>query len=95
MPTITRAVLADSLYKEVGISQTEASTIVDFIFDHIVFTLAKEEEVKITAFGSFYPRKKKQRIGRNPRTKKEAIIAERMVVSFYASNILKERINKK
>jgi integration host factor subunit alpha len=92
--TITRSYLAESVYKKVGISLTESAEIVDTVFDEIIKAINDSDEVKIAAFGSFYTRSKSKRIGRNPKTKKEAIIEPRKVVSFYASNILKKRINK-
>jgi integration host factor subunit alpha len=92
--TITRSYLAESVYKKVGISFLESADMVDSVFAEIISAIKKEEEVKIASFGSFYVRSKKQRLGRNPKTKKEAVITPRKVVSFYASNMLKKRINK-
>ena len=91
--TVTRAYLADVIYREIGLSFTESSELVDSLFEEIIEALEKEEIVKISSFGSFQIRRKKERIGRNPKTKEEASILPRKVVSFYASNIVKKRIN--
>ncbi|MFN7038125.1 MAG: integration host factor subunit alpha [Alphaproteobacteria bacterium] len=93
--TVTRAYLADKINNKVGISYLESIEIIDVLFDEIINGVKNEEVVKISSFGSFYSRQKKQRIGRNPKTKEEAIIAPRKVVSFYVSNILKNKINSK
>ena len=91
--TVTRSVLADAVYKEIGISHAESSELVDITFDELINGMIKSGVVKIASFGSFYIKEKRERIGRNPRNKKEAIIKARKVVSFYPSNILKEKIN--
>lgn len=91
--TVTRAYLADVIYREIGLSVAESSELVDSLFEEIIEALEKEEVVKLSSFGSFQIRSKKERIGRNPKTKKEASILPRKVVSFYASNLVKKRIN--
>ncbi|MBJ65514.1 MAG: integration host factor subunit alpha [Rhodobiaceae bacterium] len=91
--TLTRAELAELIYSEVGISKTEASEIVDQFFEEIINDLVDGNSVKLTSFGTFSVRHKKERIGRNPKTKEEAIIDARRVISFRASKELKKRIN--
>ena len=91
--TLTRAELAELIYSEVGISKTEASEIVDQFFEEIITDLVDGNSVKLTSFGTFSVRHKKERIGRNPKTKEEAIIDARRVISFRASKELKKRIN--
>ena len=91
--TLTRADLVELIYSEVGISKTEASEIVDQFFEEIITDLVDGNSVKLTSFGTFSVRHKKERIGRNPKTKEEAIIDARRVISFRASKELKKRIN--
>ena len=91
--TLTRAELAELIYSEVGISKTEASEIVDQFFEEIITDLVDGNSVKLTSFGTFSVRHKKERIGRNPKTKEEAIIDARRVISFRASKELKRRVN--
>ena len=91
--TLTRAELAELIYSEVGISKTEASEIVDQFFEEIINDLVDGNSVKLTSFGTFSVRHKKERIGRNPKTGVEAKITPRRVLSFKASNLLKKRIN--
>ena len=92
--TLTRADLAELIYSEVGISKTEASEIVDQFFEEIILDLIDGNSVKLTSFCTFSFKNKKERIGRNPKTKEEAIIDARRVVSFRESKELKRRINK-
>lgn len=91
--TVTRASLTDTVYREIGMSYTESANLVDVLFEELINGLVGDNCAKISSFGSFYVNVKKQRVGRNPKTKKEAIIASRKVVNFYASNLLKEKIN--
>ncbi|MBV1701634.1 MAG: integration host factor subunit alpha [Hyphomicrobiales bacterium] len=91
--TVTRAVLADAVYREIGLSRVEASELVEMFFDTICESLARKENVKLSSFGSFIVRKKASRVGRNPKTGVEVPISERHVMVFKPSNILKARIN--
>ena len=91
--TLTRAELAELIYSEVGISKTEASEIVDQFFDEIIDDLIEGNTVKLTSFGTFSVRQKKERMGRNPKTKEDAVIDSRRVVSFKASRELKRRVD--
>ena len=93
--TVTRAHLMNKIYIKYGYSRAEAADIVDAIFEEMNSALVNDNEVKISSFGTFKVRKKKERIGRNPKTKVEAPISARRVVSFYASNLLKKIINTK
>ncbi len=92
--TLTRAGLAELIYSEIGISKTEASDVVDQFFEEIILDLIDGNSVKLTSFGTFSVNYKKERIGRNPKTKEEAIIDARRVISFRASKELKRRVNK-
>ena len=91
--TLTRAELAELIYSVVGISKTEASEIVDQFFEEIILDLIDGNSVKLTSFGTFSVKHKKERIGRNPKTKEKAIIDARRVISFRASKELKRRVN--
>lgn len=91
--TITRADLANSIYQELGLSHAESGEIVDAVIEEVVLGLLAGEQVKLSSFGTFKVRNKKQRIGRNPKTKQEVPISARRVVTFHSSNILTKRIN--
>ena len=91
--TLTRAELSEIIYSEVGISKTESAEIVDQFFEEIILDLVVGKWVKLTSFGTFLVKHKGQRIGRNPKTKEEAVIEARRVTVFRASKELKRRVN--
>ena len=91
--TITREYLAKSIKKEVGVSSVDASDIVDEILDFMMRGISQGKEVKIRMFGSFSRKSKKERVGRNPKTKEEAKIEARDIVRFKIAPKLKKRIN--
>ena len=92
--TLTRADLSANVYREIGLSLSEATTIVDAVIEEVIDALATGETVKLSSFGTFSLRRKKQRIGRNPKTGVEVPITPRTVLSFNASNILKKDVNE-
>jgi integration host factor subunit alpha len=67
---------------------------VESILDHMSKALEDGENVKISGFGTFLLRDKGERIGRNPKTGIEVPITPRRVLTFRASQMLKERIAK-
>jgi integration host factor subunit alpha len=91
--TITRADLAEAVYQEVGLSRNESADLVEAILSEVSGSLVSGENVKISSFGSFLVRDKGRRIGRNPKTGEEVPIEPRRVLSFRASQVLKDRIN--
>lgn len=91
-PTLTRADLADSIHRQIGLSRAESSKLVEQILDNICNALTDGENVKISGFGSFVLRDKGERIGRNPKTGVEVPIAPRRVLTFRASQMLREQI---
>jgi integration host factor subunit alpha len=92
--TVTRADLAEAVFREVGLSRNECAKLVESVLDLIADAVARGETVKISSFGSFAIRAKGQRIGRNPKTGQEVPILPRRVLIFHASHVLKDRINQ-
>ncbi len=91
--TVTRADLTEAIYREIGLSRTESAVLVESVLDHIVNALLKGETVKLSGFGTFSVRDKRERMGRNPKTGLEVPISKRRVLVFKPSNVLKERVN--
>ncbi|MCE3006573.1 MAG: integration host factor subunit alpha [Alphaproteobacteria bacterium] len=91
--TLTRADLSNSVYREIGLSLSESTQLVDAVLEEVSAALTEGNAVKLSSFGTFRLRRKKQRIGRNPKTGVEVPITPRTVLSFNASNILKSRVN--
>ena len=92
---ITRDDIAEAVNIEFGLSKKDCLEIVNDIIDTIILGLEKFQIFKIHNFGTFKLRRKKERIGRNPKTKKEAIISERYVVIFKPSKSVLSYINNK
>mgnify|MGYP001358980369 FL=1 len=93
--TTTRSTLSEAVFKNVGLSRNESSALVDSVFNEILKSLIEGDDVKISSFGTFIVRNKKERIGRNPKTGEEVPITARSVVTFRASNVLKSKVNNK
>ena len=87
--TWTRNDIIEAISDNVGISLQDSSLIIEEIFEFILKELEKGDDVKISSFGTFSVKHKKERIGRNPKTGIEVPIKERNVVTFSSSNILK------
>lgn len=90
--TLTRADLADALHREVGLSRLDSARLVEQILEHMCNALSRGENVKISGFGTFVLRQKGERIGRNPKTGVEVPIAPRRVLTFRASQMMRDRI---
>ena len=92
--TLTRAQLAEAVYHQVGLSRNESAELVESVIAEISRALDRGDIVKISSFGSFAIRHKGQRVGRNPKTGIEVPIAPRRVMTFRASQIMRDRIAK-
>jgi integration host factor subunit alpha len=90
--TLTRADLGDVVHRKLGLSRAESASMVERLLHHLCSALAHGENVKISGFGSFILRDKGQRVGRNPKTGVEVPIAPRRVMTFRASQTMRDRI---
>lgn len=91
---IKRKDLIAKVYFNIGFSKTISENIVYDIFNLFIDNIISNNVLKISNFGNFIKKKKKQRIGRNPKTKEVKIISSRNVIIFKAANLLKKRINQ-
>ena len=92
---ITKDDIAESINRDFGLSKKDCLNIVKDIIDQIILGLQKNHIVKIHNFGTFKLKRKKSRIGRNPKSKKEFKISERNVISFKPSKIVLNHLNNK
>lgn len=92
---MTKADLVDAVFGKVGLSKIESQNIIEMIFDTVKQTLIEGESVKVSGFGTFTVKKKNARRGRNPKTGDDLEITPRRVITFRASNHLKEAIERK
>ena len=91
--TLTRADLSNIVHKKIGLSLQECNALVDAVIEEVCTSLEQGDSVKLSSFGTFSLRRKKQRMGRNPKTGVEVPITSRTVLSFNASNLLKAQVN--
>ncbi len=91
---MTKAEIVQALYSKVGgFSRKESAELVDLVFEMMKETLGQGEKLKVSGFGNFVLRDKRQRPGRNPQTGQPINITERRVLTFKASQILKQALN--
>jgi integration host factor subunit alpha len=91
--TVTRSDLADSVFRRIGLSRLESARLVEAVIEEIGDAILRGEGVKLSSFGTFQPRSKRERIGRNPKTGVEATITPRKVLVFKASHVRRARVN--
>ena len=92
--TLTKAELAELLFAQVGLNKREAKEMVEAFFEEIRMGLESGDMVKLSGFGNFSVRDKASRPGRNPKTGEVVPISARRVVSFHASQKLKEQVEQ-
>ena len=92
--TLTRQDISEALYKQIGLSKHDSAVMLETVLKQISNALINGEPVKLSSFGTFYPRQKRERVGRNPKTGVTATINARRVISFKPSKLMKERTNK-
>ena len=91
---LTKADIAESLYEELGLNKREARELVELYFDELKSALSQGKQVKLSGFGNFDLRDKRQRPGRNPKTGEEIPISARRVVTFRPGQKLKARVEQ-
>ena len=92
--TVTRADLSDALVERVGVARPDANRFLEAMLRHIGDALVAGDTVKLSRFGNFQARSKRERVGRNPKTGKEVPITPRRVVTFRPSQLLRQRVEK-
>ena len=92
---LTKKDLINQIYMQIGFSKLVSENLIDDFLSLLVENLIKEKKIKLSKFGTFTIRNKKERIGRNPKTKENKIIKARKVVLFKPSKEFKEFINLK
>ena len=95
LKNFTRKDLSHKVYQNLGFSKNLTSSIIDDFIESLISDLIKLDKIKISSFGTFKVANKKERIGRNPKTKVTAKICARKVVKFKPSAIAKDRLNER
>lgn len=91
--TMTKADIIEKVYQKIGFSKKEASELVEMVFSELKDVLCNGEKIKISGFGNFVVREKKERVGRNPQTGDQIKISARRVLTFRPSQVLKAVLN--
>ena len=92
MGALTKADLAEQLFDQLGLNKREAKEVVELFFEEISRSLEENVQVKLSGFGNFELKEKKERPGRNPKTGEDVPISARRVVTFHAGQKLKARV---
>ena len=90
---LTKAKLAETLFEQLGLNKREAKDLVEGFFESLRLSLESGEQVKLSGFGNFDLRDKRERPGRNPKTGEEIPISARRVVTFRPGQKLKSRVD--
>ncbi|VFP81385.1 integration host factor subunit alpha [Buchnera aphidicola] len=89
---LTKAEISDYLFNNLELSKQDIKNLVEIFFEEVRKSLEIGEEVKLSGFGNFYLRDKKQRPGRNPKTGENVSISARRVVVFKPGQKLRNRV---
>ena len=92
---LTKRDLVNVVYMQLGFSKQISENLIEDFLLTIISNIKNEKKLKLSKFGTFTVRKKKSRIGRNPKTKEPKGIASREVVLFKPSKAFKDLINSK
>jgi len=90
---LTKADIVEKLYESIGFSKRDAQGVVDSFFDLMSSTLERGDKIKLSGFGNFDLRRKRERPARNPKTGEAALVSARTVVTFHPGQKLKARID--
>lgn len=93
--TLTRVDIVDSLVREVNLPRYQGTDFLEASIEIMSRALVEEGLIKLSSFGSFNVRHKSKRIGRNPKTGKEAVITPRSVISFTPSHYLRDKVQRR
>jgi integration host factor subunit alpha len=91
--TLTRADLAEVVHRDIGLSRAESAEMVNDVLELVSQALVDGNSVKLSSFGTFLVRSKRERMGRNPKTGEEVPITPRRVLVFRPSQVMKNIIN--
>ena len=92
---LTKKDLVNLVYMQLGFSKKISENLIEDFLSTIVSNIKEEKKLKLSKFGTFSIREKKQRVGRNPKTKETKMISSRDVVLFKPSKEFKEFVNLK
>ncbi|MCJ7750342.1 MAG: HU family DNA-binding protein [Armatimonadetes bacterium] len=92
---MTKSDLIDEVAEATGLKKKEVTNVVEAVFGRMTAALKKHEKVQIVGFGTFEPRRRKARVGRDPRTQEAIRIAASWSLNFRPGKQLKEKVTGK
>ncbi len=90
--SMTKINFVDVLYDRLGLSRTEALSVIEAIFSEIQNALIEGRDVKLANFGTFSTRDKSARPGRNPKTGEAYEVSARRVVTFVPAPYMRDAV---
>lgn len=91
---MNKTVIVDNVAKAAGIKKKEAEAAVSAVFDSLVSALGEGDKVQIAGFGTFKVKERKERTGRNPRTKETITVPASKAPAFVPAKAFKDAVNK-
>ncbi|MDR2869292.1 MAG: integration host factor subunit alpha [Deferribacteraceae bacterium] len=91
---MTKASIVDFLHKKYGLTKKDIIFIVDQVFAEIRERIINGENVRLSSFGNFDVKMRGRRVGRNPKTGEQKVIAPRTIVKFRPSQLFKDEVNE-
>ncbi|NJK33809.1 MAG: HU family DNA-binding protein [Oscillatoriales cyanobacterium SM2_2_1] len=84
--------LVDAVASKTEISKKSVEAVISAAVEVIIDAVAEGDRVTLVGFGSFEPRIRQEREGRNPRTGEKMVIPETKVPAFSAGKVFKDRV---
>lgn len=85
--------LIDAIASKASVTKKEADTVLTAALDAIQEAVASGEKVTLVGFGTFEPRQRQAREGRNPKSGEAMIIPASRVPAFSAGKLFKEKVS--
>lgn len=90
---MTKADIAERIQSVTGLNKKDSIEVLELVLSIMKSTLEQGEALKISGFGNFVVKEKKDRRGRNPQTGETITISSRRVLTFKPSSVMRSRIN--
>ena len=91
---LTKEILAENINRQFGLTKSFSEKLINSLVFHLTNTVKTDKILKIKNFGTFKILNKKERIGRNPKSKEKFVISKRNVIVFKTSKSLNNKLNK-
>ena len=91
---LTKEILAENINRQFGLTKSFSEKEINSLVFHLTNTVKTDKILKIKNFGTFRILNKKERIGRNPKSKEKFVISKRSVIVFKTSKSLNNKLNK-